>query len=691
MRSIRRTLTGYLLLLLAVTLAAVWAVIDQVNSRSLAARASASADLIHARYGERCREELDRTDKALLDQAKELGSVLQTYYYTQYETEAAKASAAILAVQYAHLPTPFSAGLLHQAAWTPAGNTWWSGFGRPNPNPWALFRMYFANPPLPDETIRHVLEDKDKDGTPRVTDYLQINTLSGREWRSASLGASALPFNPHSLEGRSEPRGDDPPRLIDWSVDTVTTRDGGETVRRAIWIIPHFGRILPGGPRPRGGGQPRDGRPGAANPYMPGPPGGSPPGPGGSAGGAPGRSLLGTWVAWAQAGYPGPTPPGLPPQTTPTPPPPPGSDVPRLFIQCARPQRSIDAVLQQFAAERDEELARLASEIRRARTRLRLEIAAVGLVAFLAVATGGPLLVGRGLRPVGQLSEAVSRVSEKDFRLPYDGTDLAVELVPIHARLTQTLDLLRRAFAREKQAVADISHELRTPVAALLATLDVTLRKPRSTEQYRATLEECRVICRQLSQLVERIMTLAALDAGNDRTLISRVDAAELAAGCAAVIRPLAAANGITVTTHVEEPLELDTDAGKLREILMNLLHNAVEYNKPQGTIGLTARRDGPWVVFEVRDTGIGMTPEVKERIFERFFRADPSRHATGVHAGLGLAIVREYVDRLGGRVEVESEPDVGSTFRVSLPATPPGARPAAVPPVVARPEPASV
>jgi len=205
-----------------------------------------------------------------------------------------------------------------------------------------------------------------------------------------------------------------------------------------------------------------------------------------------------------------------------------------------------------------------------------------------------------------------------------------------------------------------------------MATIDVALRKDRTPEQYRTALKECRLISKQLGQLVERIMTLASLDAGNDRTQLARTYAGELVAGCAAVIRPLAAANNITLSVRVDDDLVLDTDSSKLREVLMNLLHNAVEYNQPNGTIELTARRDGPSAVFEVRDTGIGMAPEVKEKIFERFYRADSSRHATGVHAGLGLAIVKEYVARLNGTIAVESQPGVGTTFRVTFPAAPP-------------------
>ena len=101
----------------------------------------------------------------------------------------------------------------------------------------------------------------------------------------------------------------------------------------------------------------------------------------------------------------------------------------------------------------------------------------------------------------------------------------------------------------------------------------------------------------------------------------------------------------------------------------MNLLHNAIEYNRPGGEVELTASSDAAGgVIVEVRDTGIGMPPEIHEKIFERFFRGDPARHAAGTHAGLGLSLVKEYVDRLGGRLTVDSVVGRGSRFRVELP-----------------------
>jgi len=348
--------------------------------------------------------------------------------------------------------------------------------------------------------------------------------------------------------------------------------------------------------------------------------------------------------------------------------------IPRTYVHCARPSSSITFNLSQLSADRDRQQQELAASIAQDRLELRLWLAGIGGVFVLGVVIGGPLLIRRGLAPMRKLSIAVSRVSEKDFTLPMAPGDLSRELLPIHERLTQTLDALRRAFEREKQAVGDISHELRTPIAAMQATIDVSLRKPRTSDQYRATLEESRAICKQLGKLVERIMTLAWLDAGNDSIRPEPVDLVDLAESCSLLIRPLAAEKGIEFRSEVAQAVEVVTDGDKLREVVMNLLHNAVEYNRPNGSVMLSVKSSaGRGAVIEVRDTGIGMSKEVSSKIFERFFRADPSRHAAASHAGLGLAIVKEYLARVGGEIAVESEPGVGTLFRVTLPQLCPG------------------
>lgn len=346
-----------------------------------------------------------------------------------------------------------------------------------------------------------------------------------------------------------------------------------------------------------------------------------------------------------------------------------------LFVQCAADTTRRDEAITRLRADRDEELARLRDETAATLAQQRNRLLALVAATFAAVVVGTFALVWRGLLPLRRLGDAVSRVSPRDFRLPFDERNLPAELRPIVERLGGTLQLLQRAFTREKQATADISHELRTPLAALLTTIELALRKPRPAEQYRSLLLDCRTSARQMNQIVERLLTLARLDAGIDRLRVQPVDVGALVEQCASVVRPLAEARGLHLAVETgapsAAPVELSTDPDKLREVVTNLLHNAIQYNRADGRIDLTIARDNGQVAVEVRDSGIGIAPESRERIFERFYRADPSRNADGLHAGLGLAIVKEYVELMGGRIRVESEEGRGSIFRLELPATP--------------------
>jgi heavy metal sensor kinase len=348
-------------------------------------------------------------------------------------------------------------------------------------------------------------------------------------------------------------------------------------------------------------------------------------------------------------------------------PPPRGFQPPVIFVQYARETKNLDAALAKLETKLNEDLAKEESETARTLAGLRTRLWWIFGLTFLAIVAGGAFLIRLGLTPLKRLSEAVSRVSEKDFRLQIDQNRLPTELRPIAGRLAQTLEQLKRAFSREKQAAADISHELRTPLAALMTTVEVALRKPRKPEEYQEILEDCRVSGKQMTQLVEKLLALARLDAGADTLRVRQVDVANLAGQCADMVRPLADARGIKMNVRVSDPTTIETDPDKLREVLTNLLHNAVEYNRPDGSIDLAVERRNGHLRLEVRDTGIGIAPEAREHIFERFFRVDPSRHADTLHAGIGLAIVKGYVDLMGGTIGVESS-SAGSTFRVEFP-----------------------
>jgi signal transduction histidine kinase len=376
-----------------------------------------------------------------------------------------------------------------------------------------------------------------------------------------------------------------------------------------------------------------------------------------------------TGPSWYPEAPRGPGRPGRPPSGTRQQPQPLlGSFLPTLYVQVAWDSTNKDPDFQKLLHEREQDLETLDSDNQNSMKQLKIRLAWIGAVTLGVVVIGGWLLVGTGLAPLKRLSHAVSEVSAKDFKLPIDPGQLPCEVSFVADRLKQTLQQLQEAFAREKRAAADISHELRTPLAALTTTLEVALRKQRSPDDYRQTIDDARQIARQMSKLVERMLVLAWLDAGADMVRPESVELDELVEGCAAIGKPLAEAQGLKFQVDSEKPLTVRTDPDKVREVVMNLLHNAIEYNQPGGEVGIRARASASGVVVEVSDTGIGIPQELQGKIFERFYRGDPSRNAAGVHAGLGLAIVKEYVDRLGGRLFIESQVGSGSRFRVELP-----------------------
>jgi signal transduction histidine kinase len=463
--------------------------------------------------------------------------------------------------------------------------------------------------------IRFKEEDLPRLGDVQLNEYFQINSETGAVWRSHSMGDRSFPFSPAIISNT---------QLLDWHMDD-TEIEPGISVRRVTLKVA-VARVT---------FQTRN-RGGIASP----------------------RSESADRAAAGRNGQPAQRPPRSEPFERPV-----------IFIQCAAETIERDSAIAALREELEEKLQDLDQDSKYTLSDLRNWTWVIGLATFAALCAGCLWLVRTGLSPLRRLSAAVGRVSPKDFCLTMENKDLPTELRPIVDRLTRTLELLRSAFEREKHAAADISHELRTPLAALLTTLEVGLRKPRSPDEYRELLGDCHAIGGRMSELVERLLTLARLDAGADGLRPMTVDAGSLAEECADLVRPLAQARELSLEVCERGPAPLCTDPDKLREILTNLLHNAIEYNRAHGRVELHVGKENGHVELEVRDTGIGISPDQCEHIFERFYRADESRHTNGgLHAGLGLAIVKGYVDLLGGTIRVESAKDEGTTFRVAIP-----------------------
>jgi signal transduction histidine kinase len=235
-------------------------------------------------------------------------------------------------------------------------------------------------------------------------------------------------------------------------------------------------------------------------------------------------------------------------------------------------------------------------------------------------------------------------------------------------RLNEMLERIERAYALRHQFLADASHELRTPVAALVTTAEVSLRRPRDAETYRRTLETCLSDARLLRQLVERLMEQCRADTLTHDEAAQEVDVVPLLAQCADQTAALAGDRDVTLTRTMPESFRLTTQPHRLRSVVINLLANAVEYNRPGGTVDLRVEPNSQFLHVTVRDTGQGIAAEHVPFLFEPFFRADRARSGQDGHMGLGLSLVQAHVTALGGKIRVESTPGTGTAFFVDLP-----------------------
>lgn len=255
--------------------------------------------------------------------------------------------------------------------------------------------------------------------------------------------------------------------------------------------------------------------------------------------------------------------------------------------------------------------------------------------------------------------------------------DLAIvdaEFVGVAERLNAAFDRLEQGLVRERQLTADASHELRTPVTTIVAESEWALARLRTDDEYRHALEVCARQGGRLKNLVESLLTLARIESGTDARAYERVDLRAVVDEVVVDLARLARERHVTV--HGEGTAVALGDRLQIGILVTNLLTNAVRYNRDGGsvTVALSAVAAGPaadttaeWVRMMVRDTGPGLDPDVVDRVFDRFWRAAPSRSSREGGTGLGLAISKAIVEAHGGRIDVQTGA-TGTTFTVDLP-----------------------
>ncbi len=219
--------------------------------------------------------------------------------------------------------------------------------------------------------------------------------------------------------------------------------------------------------------------------------------------------------------------------------------------------------------------------------------------------------------------------------------------------------------------LATLSHEFRTPLSAMMGYAELLQLEGALDAEQDKKVERIKAGGRHMVSMIEEILSFARLDGGHEEIASEVVDAGVIAGDVESLTEPAAVAKDLTFTVELPgEPVEVKTDVGKVRQVLINLCGNAVKYTE-RGGVTLSVRGEPERVVFEVRDTGVGIAPEHHALIFERFWQVDGGATRLVGGMGIGLAAAREYARLLGGDVEVESTRGKGSTFRFWLPAEP--------------------
>ena len=291
----------------------------------------------------------------------------------------------------------------------------------------------------------------------------------------------------------------------------------------------------------------------------------------------------------------------------------------------------------------------------------------VPLITLVAMG-GGYLLVRSALAPVEEIADKAGVITQHNLseRLPVPRT--GDELEKLSIALNHMITRLDDAFGNSRRFVADASHELRTPIAIVQGELEALAKDPAAPPQFREQLGSLLEEVERLSQIVRQLFALSRLDAGEAHAASAFLDLASLAVATADQMAQLAEDKRIRLNRDSCAPVFVEGDPSRLKQVIVNLLDNAIKYTEPGGSVSIRTEARGGMAVLEIADTGIGISPEDLPHVFERFYRARQSRTGVAGGAGLGLSIVRSICGAHGGRVEVESALLKGSRFRVMLP-----------------------
>ena len=270
-----------------------------------------------------------------------------------------------------------------------------------------------------------------------------------------------------------------------------------------------------------------------------------------------------------------------------------------------------------------------------------------------------------GIRPVEEIAAIARRITSTSLRERIESEGYPSELASLAGTFNEMLERLEESFERISRFTADIAHDLRTPVNNIRGEAEVALARPRTADEYRDVLESSLEESVRLSELIGDLLFLARAESPFTELHRETVNIGELLTTVHDYYEASASDAGISLVNDGTEPLSAELDRSLMLRVMSNLISNAIAHTPPGGTVTLAAKNEDAAIRIEVSDTGVGIPVEALPRVFDRFFRVDPSRSKASGGTGLGLAIVLSILTLHGGSAEITSQ--LGRGTRVTL------------------------
>ncbi len=291
--------------------------------------------------------------------------------------------------------------------------------------------------------------------------------------------------------------------------------------------------------------------------------------------------------------------------------------------------------------------------------------AAVTTVVALLIAT---VVVRRSLRPLNVLAERIGAVKTEDLTSRIPAAGMPTEMVPVGEKINDLLVRLEAAFKRERRLTADVAHELRTPLAGIRSTAEVTLSRPRQPDEYCEALSDCLAIAKRLQTMTDNLLILARLDSKQQTINRERIDLPSLVESCWQEHAKTAQSRGITFENKLASNLSCESSREIVSMVVSNLLENAVQHTDDNSRIWVTGHANPGDVEVTLANTGCRLSQEDAAHVFDSFWRGDSARADTGIRCGLGLALVQRLIRMVGGSASASVDDAGVFAVRVNLP-----------------------